>query len=156
MLIANDVRDKLEEAVVELTDSFCYACYRIVKGTCCPHCGCDDLMRHLTGVGVEYGTNWVVQHWLTTMCTPVDEDDYFEDMLDDCYKPYEPFGGLCFTAGQVLKAVDPVGFDVLKNEYMDTLVADGVLIEHEGKYYKVEELESIVNKLRMDKKETKQ
>ena len=46
----------LEELAYRLTDNFCYGCYKVVKDDHCPNCGSDDLMRHLKGVGVEYGT----------------------------------------------------------------------------------------------------
>lgn len=58
----SDLQEKLTALAFEVTDNFCYSCYQVVKGDRCPKCFSDDFMRHLEGVGVEYGTDWVVEH----------------------------------------------------------------------------------------------
>ena len=39
----------LDALAFDMTDSFCYGCYRVVKEDFCPQCGSDDFMRHLKG-----------------------------------------------------------------------------------------------------------
>ena len=47
------------------------------------NCWSDDLMRHLAGVGVEYGTEWVIEHLIQQHCQPVDGVEMFCEMLDE-------------------------------------------------------------------------
>ncbi|MGL1465616.1 hypothetical protein ACSTJV_23690, partial [Vibrio parahaemolyticus] len=51
-----------EELAYERTDRFCYARYKVVEADYCPGCHTDDFMRHLDGIGVEYGISWVIEH----------------------------------------------------------------------------------------------
>jgi hypothetical protein len=41
-------------------------------------------MRHLEGVGVEYGTEWIIDHIIETKLDPVDGEEMFEELLDEC------------------------------------------------------------------------
>ena len=82
MELNTELKEKLEDMAFELTDNFCYSCYRIVAGDRCPRCGTDDFMRHLEGVGVEYGTDWVIEHLIKENCTSVDAEEEFERTLE--------------------------------------------------------------------------
>ncbi len=42
-------------------------------------------MRKLPGVGVEYGTDWVITHILETELSPIDTDELFEEHIRGCY-----------------------------------------------------------------------
>ena len=79
------IHTRLEAAAFKVTDNFCYSCYKVVEGDQCPECHSDDFMRHLSGVGVEYGTEWVIEHLIKQHCTAVDGEELFEEILDDCY-----------------------------------------------------------------------
>ncbi len=50
-----EIKNKLTELAFERTTPFCYSCYELCPSGRCNNCGSDDLMRHLEGVGVEYG-----------------------------------------------------------------------------------------------------
>lgn len=56
-----EIKNKLTELAFERTTPFCYSCYELCPSGRCKNCGSDDLMRHLEGVGVEYGTDWVIE-----------------------------------------------------------------------------------------------
>ena len=75
------IHARLEEAAYKVTDNFCYSCYKVVHGDRCPNCFTDDFMRHLAGVGVEYGTEWVIEHLIQQHCQPVDGEEMFEVCL---------------------------------------------------------------------------
>ena len=105
------IHGRLEQAAYNMTDNFCYSCYKVVKGDHCPTCGTDDFMRHLSGVGVEYGTEWVIGHLLKTRLTPVDGEEMFEELLDECY-PEVKVGCCTFSPSQVMKELDPVCFEI--------------------------------------------
>ena len=136
------LNEQLEELAYEETENFCYSCYKIVDGDYCPTCHSDDFMRHLDGVGVEYGTDWVIDHLITEACDPIDEDEIYDDMLDECY-PDVVIGCCSWTASTVLKELDPTTYRVGKQEYFDSLVEDGELWEsEEGEYYRVSDIET--------------
>jgi hypothetical protein len=78
-----EIHGRLEAAAYKITDNFCYTCYKVVEGDFCPTCHSDDFMRHFEGVGVEYGTEWIIDHLIETRLEPVDPDasgygDYYQ------------------------------------------------------------------------------
>jgi hypothetical protein len=146
MTDAQIIHGRLEEAALKITDNFCYPCYKIVKGDRCPHCGNDDFMRHLEGVGAEYGTEWVIAHMLESNLTPVDGDELFEELLDECY-PEVTIGTSVFSPSQVLKELDPVCFNIGVTENLDSLAEDGNLYEYGGNYYRLDELDDMLDEI---------
>ena len=86
MNIGTDLKEKLQTLAFDVTDNFCYSCYKVVEGDHCPGCGSDDFMRHLNGVGVEYGTDWVIEHLIKEHCEAIDAEEQFEEMLNECYE----------------------------------------------------------------------
>ena len=66
-----ELLEKLNEIAFQKSEPFCYGCYVICPTGRCSKCGSDDLMRHLDGVGVEWGTDWIIKELLSD----VDEVD---------------------------------------------------------------------------------
>jgi len=141
-----EIHARLEQAAYRLTDNFCYSCYKVVKGDYCPTCGSDDFMRHLSGVGVEYGTDWVIGHLLKTHCTPVDGDEMYEELLDECW-PEVTIGCGTYSPSQIIKNLDPVAFEIGAKENLDNLAEDGVLYELDGDYYRIEVIDQMLSQL---------
>ena len=139
-----EIHGRLEEAAMKITDNFCYCCYKVVEDDYCPTCGSDDFMRHLEGVGVEYGTEWVIDHLIETKLEPVDGEEMFEELLDECY-PEIQIGCCTFSPSQVMKELDPVCFNIGVTENLDSLAEDGQLYEHSGDYYRLEDLEDMID-----------
>ena len=143
MELNTELKEKLKGLAFELTDNFCYSCYRIVEGDRCPRCGTDDFMRHLEGVGVEYGTDWVIEHLIKENCTPVDAEEEFEQMLDECNEPVKV--GCCeWDAGYVLKELDPVAF---RCGVSDMLADDEQYVEIDGEHYHICEIENMIEEM---------
>lgn len=138
-MVAYQMSPKLEAAFEELayerTEPFCYACYKVVKEKYCPGCGSDDFMRHLEGVGVEWGIDWVIEHLIEEDGEQIDEEEEFAQMIDECYPIIEVFGSE-YDPSHVWKELDPIAFEMGASEYMDSLVQDGMLIEVNGNYYR--------------------
>src|SRR6056297_2329621 len=134
------IKEKLEELAFEETDNFCYGCYKVVEGTHCPTCGSDDSMRHMAGVGVEYGTDWVIEHLIKEACEPVDEEALFEELLDECYPAVE-IGCCTFCPSDIMKELDPTCFRIGAQENIDSLIEDGEIYECDGEYYQVFDIE---------------
>ena len=139
----NELNEKLTALAFDVTDNFCYGCYQVVKGERCPQCYSDDFMRHLEGVGVEYGTDWVVEHLIKEHCSPVDAEAEFEELLNEQYESVKI--GLCeWDAGYVMKELDPVAF---RCGVSDMLADDEQSIEIDSEYYRVYEIENMVEEL---------
>ena len=146
MTNAQLIHTRLEQAAYAITDNFCYSCYKVVKGDRCPGCGTDDFMRHLSGVGVEYGTEWVIEHLLKTKLTPVDGEAMFEELLDD-FCPEVKVGCCTWSPSQVMKELDPVCFNIGVTENLDSLVEDGQLYEYDGDYYALDDIDTMLDEL---------
>ncbi len=143
MTIDTDLKDRLQALAFDVTDNFCYGCYRVVEADSCPGCSSDDFMRHLDGVGVEYGTDWIIEHLIKEHCTPINAEDEFEEMLNECYDTVKV--GCCqWEAGYVMKELDPVAFRCGVSDY---LADDDQFIEVDGEYYGVSDIENMVDGL---------
>ena len=143
MNLNDDLNDKLQALAFDVTDNFCYGCYKVVKGDHCPGCGSDDFMRHLDGVGVEYGTDWVIEHLIKEHCEAIDTEEQFEEMLNECYEPVKV--GCCeWDASYVMKELDPVAFRCGVSDY---LADDDQFVEVGGEYYQVSDIENMIDEL---------
>ncbi|MBX9570671.1 MAG: hypothetical protein K2X77_17395 [Candidatus Obscuribacterales bacterium] len=138
--------DKIQEALKERAHDesrpFCYSDYITVTPNedgqaFCPKCGSDDLMREVEGVGVEYGYEWVMEHIVKEDGERVDIEDMHRDLLDEIY-PAVKFGELEYSASHVLETIDPTAFNMGANEYADSMVEEGQLIELNGDYYRLD------------------
>lgn len=146
MTISTSISGQLTELAYKLTDNFCYGCYRVVEGEFCPECHSDDFMRHMDGVGVEYGTDWVVDEIVKEHLEPVDENELFDEMMDCCYEDIT-IGCSSWTASHVLKNLDPIAYNIGTSEYMQDLVEDDQYLEIDGRYYAVSDIEEMIEKL---------
>ncbi len=142
MIEATDnIKEQLTERAYEESHPFCYSDYKRVEANedgeyKCPKCDSDDLMRELEGVGVEWGTDWIVEHLVREEGEEVDIAELYRDLLDEIYEPIK-FGELEYTPSMVLESVDTVAFEMGCNEYADSELDEGRLIELNGSYYRM-------------------
>lgn len=138
------IKERLEAAAYKVTDNFCYGCYVVVEGDRCPHCETDDFMRHMEGVGVEYGTDWVIAELIHQHCKPINEENLYSEMLDECYSMIE-IGCLSWYPSYIVMNLDPIAFRCGVSEYIDGLVQDGEYFEYDGGYYRLEDIEEMLD-----------
>ncbi len=141
-----NIHERLENAAYKITQNFCYGCYKVVDGDHCPTCGTDDFMLHLSGVGVEYGTEWVIEHLLESRLDSVDGEDGFADMLDECY-PEIKIGCCTFSPSRIMRELDPIAFDLGVSEHLDSMAEDGLLYEYRGNYYNMDDLTDMLDEI---------
>ena len=146
MTFLQTLHARLEAAAYKVTDNFCYSCYKVVTGQYCSTCHTDDFMRHLKGVGVEYGTEWVIEHLLKKHCQPVDGKERYEDVLNECYGR-ATVGNLTWDAGYVVKNLDPVAFRCGVSDY---LADEETFVELSGDYYLLTDIETMLEELEED------
>jgi len=139
-----ETRKNLEHIADHRSDPFCYNCYRVCPTGRCPVCGSDDLMRHLEGVGVEYGYEWVIEHLLKTELNGMDEeeqDEIFADYVDSDYGDKDgqiKIGWITVNVSTAIKELDPVFWGMGLDEYFDD---PDQYLELDGKTYRIDDLE---------------
>ncbi len=118
------IYNQLTALAFQETKPFCYLCYREVKTSHCLKCGTDEFMRLMEGVGVEYGTEWVIEEILRQHLEPVNQEEAFESMIEDCYLMETKVGWLDLNTADVLKTMDEVSWGMAKDEYISGLEED--------------------------------
>ena len=139
----DDLGGQLTAIAFDVTDNFCYGCYQVVKAERCPQCYSDDFMRHLDGVGVEYGTDWVIEHLIAEHCKLIDAEEEFEEQLSETCETVK-IGSLEYDPGYVLRNIDPVSF---RCGVADMLADDEQFIEFGGEHYRISDIESMIEEL---------
>ncbi len=143
MTLNDELQEKLNALAFDVTDNFCYSCYKVVEGENCPGCHSDDFMRHLEGVGVEYGTDWVIESLIREHCSPIDAEEQFEELLSETCETVK-IGSLEYDPGYVLRNIDPVAF---RCGVSDMLAVDEQYAEVDGEYYHVFDIENMIDEL---------
>ena len=138
-----EIKSKLIEIAFERTIPFCYGCYIDCPEGRCKKCGTDDLMRHLPGVGVEYGTDWVIESIVNEEIEAIDTEEIFEQMIDEHYGDEVTIGFIKTSPSIAIKTLDPIAWDIAKSEHIDFLIEDEQIVEIGGNYYWITDLEGL-------------
>ena len=132
----SDVLDKLKERAWEESDPFCYSDYIVVTkdengNAVCPRCGSDDLMRHVTGVGVEWGIEWVIEYIIKQEWEAVTDHELQEIAMDevDEYYPAVKIGEVEYSCSQILKELDPIHLQQFESDIEERNKEDGNWVE---------------------------
>ena len=141
-----EIQEKLEQLALDRTTPFCYGCYVKAPKGVCPHCHSDDLMRHLEGVGVEWGTDWVIKHIILEELTAADTEEAFEDSVRSSYMEETQVGWLKVDTVSAIKELDPISWRIAKSEWEDQEVEDGGLFtfDNGSTYYWLSDIESLI------------
>jgi len=97
----------------------------------------------IDGVGVEYGTEWVIEHLIKEHCSPIDAEEQFEELLSETCETVK-IGSLEYDPGYVLRNIDPVAF---RCGVSDMLFDEDQYIEIDGQYYQVYDVENMAEEL---------
>jgi hypothetical protein len=124
----NEILMKFETIALDRTTPFCYGCNIKAPTGTCSICHSDDLMRHLEGIGVEYGTNWVIKYIIETEFTPVMIDQVFEESIRSDYPETTQVGWMTFDTIDLMKSNDPVSWKIARDEYIEELENDEQII----------------------------
>ena len=141
----SELYEQVERVADHRTVPFCYSCYIDAPSGRCVRCGNDDLMRHLSGVGVEYCYDWVIEHLLRQEVEEIDEEqqeELYMQMLDDSYGDEVKVGFLTVNTGRAVKDLDPIAFQQALNDYF----LDDEYIEVSGRLFLVHSIEEWVEK----------
>ena len=145
----SEIQEKLEQLAYERTTPFCYGCYVKAPTGVCPQCHTDDLIRHLDGVGVEWGTSWVIKHILEEELTPVDIEEAFEESVRQCYPEEVTIGWMTLDVASVMKAQDPTSWRIAQSEWESKEEEEENIISFDNgsTYYWIHDVEKLVDHL---------
>jgi len=80
----------------------------------------------------ERGTTWqdvtIDEEEEETMLTEDEAYEMYDEMLDQCYEPYN-MSGMIYMPSDILKECDPIAYRVGFSDYVDTLAQDGTPVE---------------------------
>ena len=139
-----DITKQLEKIAFQKTTAFCYHCYQKAPIGVCSTCGSDDLMRELEGVGVEWGVEWALEDILRESLEPVNQEEIFESMVEDCYPEETKVGWLNLDTVTLLKEQE-FDWEYAKDDYIYHLTDDEELITFNGRdYYWTYEIENFI------------
>ena len=140
------ITKQLEALAFQVSKPFCYLCYREVKTSHCPKCGTDEFMRFMEGIGVEYGTDWVIEEILKEHLKPVNQQEAFEDMIEGCYPTETKVGWLELSTADILKTMDEVAWDIAKDEYISSLEEDEEVMSFDNgsTYFQTSDIENLI------------
>ncbi|MBI2519507.1 MAG: hypothetical protein HYV97_03795 [Bdellovibrio sp.] len=141
----NNFYEKLTQMALERSTPFCYGCYKDAPSGRCNTCFSDDMMRHVPGVGVEWGTEWIVQHILETELTPVNLEEAFEESIRQCYPETVKVGWMTLDTASVLREMDPVAWSIALGEWETQESEEGIIVSFNdgGTYYWTHEVEAL-------------
>lgn len=141
-----EIQEKLEQLAFKKTTSFCYSCYQDALSGKCERCGSDDLMRHLQGVGCEYGTDWIIKSILESELTAVDMEAAFEDYVSQCYPEEVKVGWMTFDAVTLMKSQDPISWRIAMSDWESEQLGEESIISFDGgaNYYNICDIENLL------------
>ncbi len=141
-----DLIKKLEFIAFSKSKPFCYGCYKEAPSGRCEICHSDDLMRLVDGVGVEFGTDWVVKHLIETNLSKAETESAFEESVCESYPETVKVGWMDLDTITVMKTMDRVWWNMAHGEYVDNEVADDRLItfDNGSTYFQTSDVERFV------------
>lgn len=103
-------------------------------------------MREVAGVGVEYGTEWVIKELLTADLNPVDCEEMFEQSVRDCYPENIQVGWMNLDVVSVMKTMDPTSWRIAMREWIEAEEQEENIVSFDSgsTYYWVSGLEQYI------------
>ena len=141
-----DFISQLTKIAYSKSNPFCYGCYSAAPTGRCPKCHSDDLARELLGVGLDWGTDWIIPEILKEHLTEANISECFEQSMTECYPETTEIGWLKYDTPTAMKVLDPVSWDIAESEWLDNEVSDGNLISFDNgsTHYSVSEIEQFI------------
>lgn len=144
--IPDEFKTRLEELAFRESKPYCYDCAVVAPSGRCPRCGSDDLMRYVEGVGVEWGTEWVIEHLLKENLEPVDTEEAFADSVREIYGESVQVAWIEVDTVDTIKAMDLVSYELGETEWIDAQVSDGLIVSADGgTWYWTHDLEAFLD-----------
>ncbi len=147
--LSQEIKDSLEKIAYKHSIPFCYQCYVEVPTGTCSRCLSDDNMRLIRGVGVDYGTDWVLKHLISENVPSVNITETFEQSIRGCYEETVKIGWIEYDVVSAIKELDPISFELAESEFIDNEVSEGNLVTFDcgNTYIWLHDLESFIKEM---------
>ncbi|MCX6124055.1 MAG: hypothetical protein NTV34_04805 [Proteobacteria bacterium] len=144
----NDIMKSLVQIAISKAIPFCYSCYTRAPLEKCTQCGSDDLMYEMPGIGVEYGTDWLVHEIIREHLTPANTLESFEQSVTECYPETITIGWIEYETARAIRELDPVSWNLAYSEYIDSEISDGNLVTFDDgtTHYWIHDIESFIRR----------
>jgi len=144
----DEIQQQLQQLALKRSIPFCYGCYSEAPTGRCTSCGSDDLMRLLSGVGCEYGTDWITRHILETELEAANLEEMFEESVRQCYPEETKVGWMTFDTVTLMKEQDPIGWRCALADYESQEESEGNIVSVDGgaTYYSTQELSALLDR----------
>ncbi len=141
-----DIMTSLQKIALHRSKPFCYSCYIPAPGNHCPKCHSDDLARLLPGEGVDFDLDFIIKHIINENLSPVDIEEAFEESIRSCYPEKISACWMELDAVDVAKTMDPISWEMARNEYIDFEESDGNLISFDNgsTYFWIHDVEEFI------------
>ncbi len=148
MNLSFETQERLKRLAYQRTIPFCYSCYQEAPSGRCAGCMSDDLMRLLPGDGCEYGVDWVIKSLVRENLTAINMDERFEDSVRECYPETTQVGWMELDTVQIMKELDPIGWDVAQSDWVSAEEVDGQIttFDNGSTYYRTDEVEEYLDR----------
>lgn len=145
------IQTRLKKLAYARTVPFCYSCYSDAPSGRCQSCYSDDLMRHLSGDGVEYGIDWVIRSLIRDNVTEINIEEAFSESIRQCYDETIKIGWIEFDTTQALRQLDPVSWDLARSEWLDAEESEGQIVSFDNglTYFWTNDIERFLDKEKM-------
>lgn len=142
----DDITKTLTQIAISKAILFCYGCYSRAPAGRCTHCYSDDLMYEMPGIGVEFGSEWLLRGILSAHLTAADTLEAFEQSVTECYPETVKIGWIEYDTASALKELDPVSWNIAHSEWLDEESSDGNLLtfDNGSTYYWASDLEGMI------------
>ena len=154
------IKDKLEKLVLLRTTGFCCRCqcdaYTDGDGERCPQCGSGNLMRRLTGHGVEYSCEPFYLAVLNSIGVHRCEfeymnGDWYEELLNKRYGNVEICGQI-FESGTAFRVLNPYSYGLARKDEVLQMELKGIIVEINGRYFYTDQLNEMITEAAMEAK----
>lgn len=112
-----EIKNQLHKLALKRSIPFCTGCYQNAPSGICSECGSDDLARLVPSVGLDWGTEWIVEHILETELTHVNQEDAFEESIRQCCPETTQVGWMTFDTVELMKTQDPISWQIAALEF---------------------------------------
>jgi hypothetical protein len=141
-----EIMQALDKIAYKHSTPFCYGCYAKAPSGTCKHCMSDDLMRITEDNGPEYGLDWIISDVVSRELTPINVEEAFESSMEGCYEETTKIRWLEYDTISAIKELDPLSWKIARDEWIDFEMSDDRIIEVEGEYFWMDDVESFIKR----------
>lgn len=107
-------------------------------------------MRLVSGVGVDWNCDWLIEHLLKENLSAVDLDEGFENFMGEVYPEPTVAGFMRFNTAQLMKEMDPIAWNCALSDWQSQEESDEQIMcfDNGSTFYRREDVEAFIHEHR--------